>query len=122
MKKAVFLVLSQSSLLGLKSPPTPRYSKDLQGTVFMTGRPSSSLSHPYVYLREADIIWTKRIWRVIDMREKMNQPFYYPEQPQNGWRSFVQIIMDGIKEGTITAYSVNIRPVPVSDHIQGADG
>jgi gliding motility associated protien GldN len=60
---------------------------------------------PYVYLREADITWTKRIWRVIDMREKMNQPFYYPEQPQNGWRSFMQIIMDGIKEGTITAYS-----------------
>ncbi len=60
---------------------------------------------PYPYLREADITWTRRIWRVIDMREKMNQPFYFPERPQNNWRSFVQIIMDGLKEGTITAYS-----------------
>jgi gliding motility associated protien GldN len=60
---------------------------------------------PYPYLREADITWTRRIWRVIDMREKMNQPFYFPERPQNSWRSFVQIIMDGLKEGTITAYS-----------------
>jgi gliding motility associated protien GldN len=39
------------------------------------------------------------------MREKLNQPFYFPEKPQNNWRSFVQIIMDGLKEGTITAYS-----------------
>jgi len=60
---------------------------------------------PYSYLREADIIWTRRVWRILDMREKMNQPFYFPEKPQNNWRSFVQILMDGLREGTITAYS-----------------
>jgi hypothetical protein len=38
------------------------------------------------------------------MKEKMNQPFYYPETPQGTWKSFMQIVMDNLKEGTITAY------------------
>ena len=62
---------------------------------------------PYPPLRKADIMWSKRIWRVIDMREKINQPFYYPLDPHNGWRSFMQIIMDALKEGSITAYDIS---------------
>jgi len=58
----------------------------------------------YAYVREADVIWSKRIWRMIEFKEKMNQPFYYPEVPHNNWRSFMTIIMDALKEGTITAY------------------
>jgi hypothetical protein len=25
---------------------------------------------PYTYLREADVMWSKRVWRIIDLREK----------------------------------------------------
>jgi len=42
----------------------------------------------YDDIREADVLWSKRIWRVIDTREKMNQTFAYPEQP------FVEILLD----------------------------
>ena len=54
---------------------------------------------PYDHIREADIFWEKRIWRVIDVREKMNKPFAYPERP------FFSILMDAAIKNEITVYS-----------------
>ena len=36
---------------------------------------------PYAGLREADVFWQKRVWQLIDVREKMNLPFAYPQRP-----------------------------------------
>jgi len=54
---------------------------------------------PYDHIREADIFWEKRIWRVIDVREKMNLPFAYPERP------LFTIMMDAAMENEIKVYS-----------------
>jgi len=62
---------------------------------------------PYSALREADVVWSNRIWRAIDLRQKLNQPFYFPENPHNGWRNFMTVVMDALKEGTITAYQIS---------------
>lgn len=53
----------------------------------------------YPHLRENDLLWEKKIWRLIDTREKINLVFRYPEQ------NFFQILIDGIKKGHIQAYS-----------------
>ncbi len=53
----------------------------------------------YGSLREADIFWQKTIWRVIDVREKMNLPFAYPEKP------FFTILMNAAVNGEIDVYS-----------------
>ncbi|KAB1062149.1 type IX secretion system ring subunit PorN/GldN [Salibacter halophilus] len=61
---------------------------------------------PYVHLREADLMWLKRVWRMVDMEEKMNQVFYYPKDPAQGRKNFITILMEAITEsGNITAYA-----------------
>ena len=34
----------------------------------------------YPYLREADVMWARRIWQVIDLRQKINHPLYFPTE------------------------------------------
>jgi gliding motility associated protien GldN len=36
---------------------------------------------PYAGLREADVFWQKKVWQLIDVREKMNLPFAYDKRP-----------------------------------------
>ena len=66
---------------------------------------------PYTPLREADVMWSRKIWREIDLRQKINHPFYYPEnngQPDaavtGDRRSLIDVIYSAVLEGTITAY------------------
>jgi len=53
---------------------------------------------PYDHIREADVFWAKRIWRIIDVREKMNLIFSYP-QMQLG-----RILHEAASSGDVTVY------------------
>jgi gliding motility associated protien GldN len=59
---------------------------------------------PYTHVREDDVMWSKRIWRQIDLKEKINFPLYYPITPIADRKSLFEVIKNGIEEGTITAY------------------
>lgn len=64
---------------------------------------------PYAPVRESDVMWRKRIWRVVDMREKMNHYFLYPTTPANGRKNFMTMIKDAIQEGSIIAYDAEFE-------------
>jgi gliding motility associated protien GldN len=53
----------------------------------------------YDHVREADVMWEKRIWRVVDLREKMNHHFAYPVHP------FFQVIKDLATSGKLNLYN-----------------
>ncbi len=55
----------------------------------------------YQPVRESDIFWEKRIWRIIDVREKMNLPFAYPEEP------FFKLLADAATKGDLPVYAID---------------
>ncbi|NOY50859.1 MAG: gliding motility protein GldN [Chlorobi bacterium] len=62
---------------------------------------------PFPSIRAADVMWSKRIWREIDFRQKFNQKFYFPIETQANWKSFIIVVLDALKEGQLTAYDIS---------------
>lgn len=58
----------------------------------------------YEHIREDDAIYRQRVWREIDTREKMNLPFRYSANEDNGNQRFISIILKAIKDREITAF------------------
>lgn len=58
-------------------------------------------------IREADAVWSMLIWRIIDVREKMNQQFYFPQVPTDNRKNLMSVLLDGIQNQGLTAYEVN---------------
>lgn len=59
---------------------------------------------PLPMAREADIFWSKKVWRIIDLREKMNLPLFYPSTEMDGRTNLISLLLEGIKNEQITAY------------------
>ena len=66
---------------------------------------------PYSYIREADVMWAKDVWRTIDLRHRQNMPLRYPLEGSmsDGERySLFGLLMEGIKTEEITPYEFNV--------------
>jgi gliding motility associated protien GldN len=60
---------------------------------------------PYAYVREADVVWAKDIFRIIDLRQKQNLELYYPLKAIGDRMSLVGLLLYGIDNEGIRAFS-----------------
>ncbi|MBD0331352.1 MAG: gliding motility protein GldN [Chitinophagaceae bacterium] len=69
---------------------------------------------PYEHLRWDDALYTERVWRELDLREKMNQPFRYASEDDNGSQKFVEILLKAVRSGEVTAFADDRFTTPLS--------
>jgi gliding motility associated protien GldN len=62
----------------------------------------------YEHIREDDAVYRQRLWREIDVHEKMNLPFVYKADGDNGNQRFINILLNAIKSGEITAFDASV--------------
>lgn len=62
----------------------------------------------YENIREDDAIYREKVWREIDIREKVNLPFRYKADEDNGNQRFIAILLNTIKSGEVTAFDASL--------------
>lgn len=90
-----FLASFLRAQLVLEPPSETFYKKELTIARKVNG---------YIPIREADVIWAKRVYRKIDLREKFNQSLYYPDVPTLSNKSLFDVIKQGILAKEIYAF------------------
>ena len=95
--------INSMSILNAKSPESFRKYRDLN----MIKQGDSMVSNKitpleYGFIEDKDIVKSMVVWEIIDMNDKINQPFYHNEDglvSQN--KSLYQLLFDAINDGRI---------------------
>jgi gliding motility associated protien GldN len=59
----------------------------------------------YEHLRADDAVYRHKIWREIDTREKINLPFRYSADENNGNQRFISILFQAIQDSAVTVFA-----------------
>ncbi len=107
MKKALkilsfFVILMTLSAVGLFAQDGTGIA--VQGLPYQEVHVYQDEPMPYQYVREADVMWSRIVWRRIELSEKMNHILALPAMPTRGTMSLIDVILDGIHTKGLTAY------------------
>jgi gliding motility associated protien GldN len=85
---------------------------DEKGTVRLQTLEMDAMSDTIatVYHRADDIVWSRVVYKIIDMRDKQNYQLYFPARPNDEYRSFFRLMLDAITEG-VPVYRRNPREI-----------
>ncbi len=92
-------IVAQANILNAKKPQEIGIKTEAQVAL------DNDAPLEYGYVDDRDILWSKTIWEVIDLDERVNFPLYYPLDTVDigkDRRSLYDVLMKSIKDGTLT--------------------
>jgi gliding motility associated protien GldN len=86
--------------------PVPQKSKEADYVTLTNPLANTPGILDYEPISEDDVMYRQRVWRDIDIREKMNQPFTYNAEEDNGSQQFIYVLLNAIKnDPSVVAYN-----------------
>jgi gliding motility associated protien GldN len=119
MKRFGLILLSAFAISTQVSAQSVLGDEKAYDGVFKREHISNRKPIPYTPIREADVMWKRRVWRIIDLREKINLPLYYPiSNDVNGLRSLTNVLYKAVTEevslrvysSSVDDFSIEITP------------
>jgi gliding motility associated protien GldN len=91
---------------------------------FDKGNLNSRTPLAYEHLRWDDALYAEKVWRELDLREKMNQVFRYETEDDNGSQIFINMLLNSVNKGEVTAFEDDrfTTPLTVADISQKTAG
>lgn len=104
MRRATFTSFSVLALL-IMGIQLPAHAQNVLDGAYVPETNRTKRVIPYPHLREADVMYKRRVWQEIDLRQKFNHPFYFPLDQIRDRKNLFDVIMFGIEtEGSLTPY------------------
>ena len=75
---------------------------------------------PYEHLRWDDALFAEKVWRELDLREKLNQTFRYKAEDDNGDQRFISMLLKAVKSGQVVAFADDRFTTPLSSEENAA--
>ena len=69
----------------------------------------------YEHLRWDDALFAEKVWRELDLREKLNSPFRYEAEDDNGSQLFFDILLSAIQKDSVVAFADDRFTTPISN-------
>jgi gliding motility associated protien GldN len=100
----IILVFISTRSLQAQSKLMPFFEKN--GTVALQTTAMNSLADTIAVVnhRADDVVWSRIVYRIIDMRDKQNYQLYFPSIPNEQYRSLFRLIIDAVVNDTLRAY------------------
>jgi gliding motility associated protien GldN len=103
MKKILILLITLPAVLGFSD----RIEAQSIDGVYTKHITSKRKPVPFQFIREADVMWSRVVWRRLELTQKRNLSLYYPTVEMDDRKSLIQLMMWGIKNKSLTPFATD---------------